>query len=163
MALTVETVRKICDIVNKDPDCRLVINSNINSPVLEMAGLAGSVRNMILISGDFIPPLATRSINDMLGRKVDNSKLLCIGITAATSKAILKERKSLPELHSCSAISRIHWGVHHTATWVHMKDDSEFVFDWHATLNIYDPLLSRAADWIDAKGEVFARNFRGFT
>ena len=162
MALTVETVRKICDIVNKDTDCRSVINADVPSPVLQLTGLAGAARNLVLISGDIIPPLATRSINEMLGRKVDNTKLLCLGITVATQKAILRERKSLPELHACAAISRVHWGVHHTATWVRMKDDSEYAFDWHATLNIYDPLLSRAEEWMEAKGAVFARNFGGF-
>ncbi len=158
MSLTVETVRKICNIINKDSECRSVIRPAVQAPLLEMAGLAGAARNLILISGDIIPPLATRSINDMFGREVDNTKLLCLGITLATQKAILNER----QLHSCAAVSRVHWGVHHTATWVSMKDQSGYVFDWHATLNVFDPLLSRAEDWTEARGSVFARHFSGF-
>jgi hypothetical protein len=46
--------------------------------------------------------------------------------------------------------------------WVRMKGDTEYVFDWHATLNIYNPILSQAADWPQALNEVPAASFRGF-
>ena len=54
-----------------DADCRVVITNDFNSYLLERFALAGAARNLMLISGDLIPPLATRTINQMLGRKVD--------------------------------------------------------------------------------------------
>jgi hypothetical protein len=126
-----------------------------------MTGLAGAVRNLMLIAGDILP-FSTRSFSDILGNKPDNTRLLCLGIVVVTQKAILAQRNTLPEMASCAAVSRVHWGVHHSATWIRMKDGSEYVFDWHATLNIFDPLLSRNEDWPEAKGAVFRRHFTGF-
>jgi hypothetical protein len=57
----------------------------------------------------------------------------------------------MPEVHTAVGIHRVHWGVHHKATWIRMEDDSEYVFDWHAILKIHDPAISKAEDWVKAQ------------
>lgn len=84
------------------------------------------------------------------------TRKLCIGIVAATVKPLIMSVRQgkLPGVHTAGGINRVHWGTHHAATWIRMEDDSEYVFDWHATLKIYDPAISTAEDWMQAKNAV---------
>lgn len=167
MALSKETARKIIEAVALNPDCRKSIDSypaleifKTISPtylLLRFSHLAGSVRNMGLVAKSMF-----------LGKKLQDdpeaTSLLCIGITTVTVIAIhiaLKQKK-IPEVHTASGIHRVHWGVHHEATWIRMKDDSEYVFDWHATLKIQDPAISKAEDWVKAQKAINYVLFSGF-
>lgn len=87
-----------------------------------------------------------------------------IGIALVTSKAILNaiSRGKLPEVHGSNTTHRIHWETHHEATWIRMKDDSEYIFDWHATLKVRDPAISKVEDWMIAKTAINFVLFSGF-
>lgn len=164
MALSKETARKIIEAVTIDTECQNAIEPNptlqkiggmLNPTtgfLLEFSHLAGSVRNAaMMLQGKYV------------GDKEFDEKI-CLGIALVTFKAILKAIKQgkLPEIHTASSIHRVHWGIHHEATWIRMKDDSEYVFDWHATLKMRDPAISKAEDWLIAKTAINFVLFSGF-
>ena len=170
MALSQETAKKIIDVVAADADCRNSIESSgsVNATInpvpdllfnqyLRFKGLAGSVRNIPLVMHGIV---SGKSPED----DPETTAKLCIGIVAVTVKAIIAaiRQGKLPEVKSSSAISRVSWKIHHSATWVRMTDDSEYVFDWHATLLILDPRLSKAENWVKAQGAINFVLFRGF-
>ena len=171
MALSKETAKKIIGAVAIDADCRNAIepppdtvNATVNpvsdllfNSALRFTHLAGSARNIPLVLQGIISGKNPEDDPEATAK-------LCIGITAVTVKAIhnaLRQGK-LPEVQSSSAISRVHWKVHHSATWVRMKDGCEYVFDWHATLKIQDPAISKAENWVKAQGAVNYVFFQGF-
>jgi hypothetical protein len=118
---------------------------------------AGSVRNIPLVAKGIIQG---KNLED----DPEATAKLCIGITAVTVKAIHNaiRQSKLPEVHGCSGTHRVHWGVHHEATWIRMKDGSEYVFDWHATLKINDPVISKADDWQNGRTGINFVLFAGF-
>ena len=164
MALSKEIAGKIIEVIAADAECRKSIQPNpaldLISPMtglLELTRLAGSVRNIPLVLKNILQNKKPEDDAEM-------TKLLCIGIVAATVKPLIAavRRKGLPGVHTAGAISRVHWGVDHTATWIRMEDDSEYVFDWHATLKITDPAISKAPDWMRAQNAVNYIFFAGF-
>ncbi|MBK7708255.1 MAG: hypothetical protein IPJ30_21510 [Acidobacteria bacterium] len=92
------------------------------------------------------------------------TRKLCLGIVAATVKPLILavRQGKLPGVHTAGAVSRVHWGVDHTATWIRMEDGSEYAFDWHATLSIRNPAISKAADWEVARNAISYVFFAGF-
>jgi hypothetical protein len=169
MALSKETARKIVEAVAVDPNCRSSIEPNnalnqmgsILNPgtdlLLRFTHLAGPVRNIPLVAKGIIQG---KNLED----DPEATAKLCIGITAVTVKAIHNaiRQSKLPEVHGCSGTHRVHWGVHHEATWIRMKDGSEYVFDWHATLKINDPVISKADDWQNGRTGINFVLFAGF-
>ena len=160
MALSKETAGKIIEIVATDTECRRIIEPNASLPsfnpgtalFLRFSHLAGSVRNAgMMMQGKYV------------GDK-DFDEKICLGIALVTFRAILNGIKQgkLPELHTAGSTHRVHWGTHHEATWIRMKDDSEYVFDWHATLNLRDPVISKIEDWEKAQNGINYFLFRGF-
>jgi hypothetical protein len=87
---------------------------------------------------------------------------LCLGVALYTFKALLKNISKIPELRAAATCHRVHRGTHHEATWLRMQDESQYVFDWHATLNIYNPLISRFEKWQNADDEIPLIHFGGF-
>ena len=160
MVLSLENAASIVEAVAAEAKCWKSIepyadNWYINvvavqNKVLEHVQLAGAVRNVFLLPFDVEDP------------KV--SKLLCVGIACETVVAIHAAMKTgrLPNIASCSSIHRVFKGTHHDATWVRMKDDREYVFDWHATLKVRDPAISKAADWMEGRWGVRYASFSGF-
>lgn len=164
MALSKETARKIIEAVTIDAECQNAIEPNpalqkslgILNPttefLLRFSHLSGSVRNAaMMLQGKYV------------GDKEFDEKI-CLGIALVTFKAILNAIKQgkLPEVHTAGSTHRVHWGTHHEATWIRMKDDSEYVFDWHATLKLRDPAISKNEDWMNAKGAINFVLFSGF-
>ena len=165
MALSKETARKIIEVVAADKECREAIQPHPNldllvtvpSLLMEFTQTAGSVRNIPLVLKNILQNKKPEDDEEM-------TKLLCIGIVVATVKPLVAavRQGKLPGVHTANAISRVHWGVHHTATWIRMKDDSEYAFDWHATLKVSDPAISKAEDWVKAQNAVNYVLFFGF-
>ncbi len=164
MALSKETARQIIEVVAADAECRKAIQPNpildlLNpaSGLLEFTHLAGSVRNIPLVLKNILQNKKPEDDAEM-------TKLLCIGIVVATVKPLVTaiRQKRLPGVFTASAVSRVHWGVDHTATWIRMEDKSEYAFDWHATLKVSDPAISKAEDWMKAKNAVNYVLFSGF-
>lgn len=156
MALARKTAGKIIDLVAADVNCQRAIQPESNTDflwvmqdlALEFTHTAGAFRNLAMIFSGKGPGDPTFD------------ERICLGIALVTANAIRKG--NLPEVRSVATCHRVHWWVHHEATWVRMRDESEFVFDWHATLTIRDPAISRLENWIDAKMAVNYRIFLGF-
>lgn len=164
MALSKETAQKIVEAVIIDSDSQNAIEPNpalqkalgmlnpTTEVLLRFSHLSGSVRNIaMMMQGKYV------------GDKEFDEKI-CLGIALVTFKAILKAIKQgkLPEVHTANSIHRVHWGIHHEATWIRMKDDSEYVFDWHATLKVRDPAISKAEDWMKAQTAINFVLFQGY-
>lgn len=165
MALSKDTAGRIIEVVAADMNCRKAIepypNLGFVNPLtglwLEFTHTAGSVRNI---------PLVLKSIvtNKKPEDDPEMTRKLCLGISFATTKPLytaIKQGK-LPGVHTVSTIHRVHWGVDHDATWIRMEDGSKYVFDWHATLKIRDPAISRETDWENAGLAINYVLFSGF-
>jgi hypothetical protein len=164
MALSKSTADAIVAAVAADTACLRAITPNptldkfaeltnpLTSTVLELTGAAGSVRNFAMILAGKGP-----------GDPVFDDRI-CLGIVAVTVKAIhgAMRASKLPEVRACSGLHRRHWGVEHEATWIRTADDSEYAFDWHATLKPRDPLISKAEDWVVARNAINYVFFKGF-
>jgi hypothetical protein len=161
MAISMEAAKKIVNAVAADARCCKAIEPNPNgvyyNPIgtwaLEFTQSAGGVRNLQMI-------FAGKGPGDE-----DFDRKICLGIVAQTVTAIHAAMKAqqLPEVRSCSGIHRVRWGIHHESTWVRMADDTEYVFDWHATLRVRDPAISKVSDWMDgnAVNYVFFQGWNG--
>jgi hypothetical protein len=164
MALSKETADVIVRAVMADGPCQKAISPNptleaINyyssplvSAALQFGGLAGSVRN------------AAMMVTGVGAGEPDFDARICVGIAAVTVAAINRVIKAglLPLVHACAPCHRVHWGTHHQATWIAMKDDSQYVFDWHATLSARDPIVSTSDNWDAATGGINYLFFSGF-
>ena len=164
MTLSKNTADQIVAAVAADTACQKAIVPNPTletladwtspgaSLVLEFGGLAGGVRNFAMIMRGLGP-----------GDPVFDERI-CLGIAAVTIKAIHKAMRAqqISGVASCSGIHRVHWGVEHEATWIRTTDDGEYVFDWHSTLRLKDPRISKASDWMVAGSAVNYVFFKGF-
>jgi hypothetical protein len=162
MALTKQVAQKIVDAVADDSECWRVIEPPASrdpkvramTRVLEYTETAGSFRNVLLMAMGKEPGDPTFD------------RLICQGVQVVTQKAILKWMRAnrLPEVRSCAGAHRITgiFRVHHQATWVRMRDDAEYVFDWHATLRVRNPVISKLPDWLVARNGLLFEQFEGF-
>lgn len=151
---------KIVHAVASDPRCQKAIQplpqADVLAPVADLAlrftHTAGAVRNAAML-------LQGKGPGDP-----EFDQKICLGIVAVTVKAIMDavRARRIPEVLSVSGTHRVHWGVHHEATWVRMADDTEYVFDWHATLKVRDPAISKADDWLQARRAINFVLFQGF-
>jgi hypothetical protein len=157
MALSLEVAKRIVDVVAADINCKKIIEPLSVSPnpltdiVLEQTQTAGAVRNI---------PWVAAWINNNIS-KDEMDKHTCLGVTQVTVEAILKAR--IPGVRSCSGSHRVHWGTDHEATRIRTDDDGEYVFDWHATLKLRNPTISKAEDWVAATNAVHFARFKGFS
>jgi hypothetical protein len=171
MSLSVYQGQVVISIVAADPDCRKVIRHPgqnettvqtifgwlsggiIQWAVLERLGIAGWVRNAFagLVLSESDPRF---------------QRLLCGGIVAVTVAALDKKKGMLPGLRDVQGASREPraWGVNwaHFATLLLMNDNTNYVFDWHKTLNISNPWVSKQDDWQIAQNEIPFSDFQGF-
>jgi len=160
MALSRETAGKIVEVVAADANCRKAIQPkpelDFLNPgtalLLEFSHLAGSVRNLAMMAqGKYV------------GDPVFDERI-CSGIAVVTQNAIyaaIKQGK-LPDVRTAGATHRVHRTVHHQATSIDMIDGSIYVFDWHATLKIQDPVISKLDDWRNAENAINYVMFFGF-
>jgi hypothetical protein len=93
---------------------------------------------------------------------------VCTGIAEATAKAINDALKRAPAGATLGAVlradsqDRVGTTTAHTATGIWMRDKSNYVFDWHATLRVGDPMLHKTtADFSAGNGVLFSQ-FTGF-
>lgn len=157
--LTVDEAKAMVKAVAADPECTRRIKS-ILSAVPSGWGVSGGIRNfgMAIVN--------TYSFNrffDPSDPEID--AIVCTGIAAQTALAIAKAAKTTPALRnvkSTSTVSRVLNGVDHTATLIVMTSKS-YVFDWHATLDVNDPLLYPSpADFDKGSNSVTLKAFKGF-
>ncbi len=148
MPLTRATAAKIIQIVKADPVASSRIKSLFSEVIPDSWGWTGSIRNISMIFEDPTDPAV--------------SNLVCVGISDAASLAIdaaLKQAPGIPEVVSSESLNRTVHKVEHTATLVNMKDSSAFVFDWHATLNIDNPMISAKSDWLQGINAILFSDF----
>jgi hypothetical protein len=158
MSLSRAQAQAVIDIVAADPDCQKIIRSPghpeggtatqvfgwvsggiIYWRVLERFGLAGWVRNA----------LAEPFVDDHQWQK-----MICGGIVAVTVAAIDPKRGRVPGLKDVEGSQREPGGWAHFATLLKMKDGTEYIMDWHKTLVISNPWVSRHRDWKVATNEI---------
>jgi hypothetical protein len=166
LALTRSIATQIVETVQADPECKRRIpkvydDAIIKSPLSRglgeafgSIGIAGSLRNLsnpkMFLVPDYEPTQA-------------ESDLACTGIGTATAAALSARSKREPGFPVASAdtVSRQSaiLGTHHTATTVKLRSGETFVFDWHATLMIGNPMIHPAVDaWMhDLDGILFSR------
>lgn len=168
MSLSPAQGQAVINIVAADPKCQKIINNPgypqtpgmeffgwisggiIQWRILEKFGLAGWVRNA----------LAGAVLKESDHRYQD---LLCGGIVAVTVAALDPKRGSVPGLKDVEGSSREPGGWAHFATLLKMKDGTEYIFDWHKTLVISNPWVSRHRDWKVATNEIPFKSFTGFS
>jgi hypothetical protein len=140
MALSIATATWIVDCVRSDSDCLRQIQSVLTHVFPESWGITGGVRNL-----GFMAALKSPQVAD---------PYICTGIADVTAAAIEKRLKEPPgrgDIQSVMTIGRrppmLTIGKHefmpvdHAATLIQMSDGSKYVFDWHATLNVNDPMM----------------------
>ena len=145
MTLSRDVANKIVNAVASDPVCKKAIQPSpvfdllFGGPMLalELTGTAGSARNAAML-------LQGKGPGDQ-----DFDEKICLGIALATANATRKA--AISEVRSVATAHRVSLGIHHEGTWVRMEDDSEYVFDWHATLRVRDPMISTFDDWQQAQ------------
>lgn len=153
MSLTRVIAAKIVWAVQRDSNTRRRImggRAGTSASILpDSWGVSGAIRNWRLVLTGADP----------MDRDV--AAIVCTGISDAAIVAINNARRNDAEIPEADLIHRCRWGVHHYAVRVTMNG-SEYVFDWHATLNVDNPMISRANDWTTARGAVTFSNFTGF-
>lgn len=165
MPLTREQVKIAIEIVAADSMCNRVIQPdpgpdgglglvpNFRQAVLETFGLSGWTRNAqaYVLNGAGLMDQGTYE------------QLMCGGIAAVTVAALRPRRIRIPHLQAVEQTDpRSAGGWAHIATLLRMDDNAEYVLDWHKTLNVYNPWVSRYADWWEARNEVPFVGFFGF-
>lgn len=147
--------RLICIIVASDPEARKRIDSNIPNIMPSRWGVSGSLRNWgyVAIGAD--------------ASEAEYADRVCTGISDACSAAIngavkAKDARVRSVKHAVP-VSRVRFGVDHTAVRITMTDDQNHMFDWHATLEAKNPMLHRTeALWVKGDGGVTLDDFEGF-
>ncbi|USN98079.1 MAG: hypothetical protein H6810_07770 [Phycisphaeraceae bacterium] len=143
-------------VVKNDPTSVSRVSSWLSSVMPTGLGWTGSVRNLgyVVTLQDPTDPTTAAKV--------------CTGIAEATSTAINRAIKSdkvpLVGVKAATMIDRVspHAGVYHTATKVVTAEGGEAVFDWHATLEIDNPMISKVDDWLNCTGETPAKLFKGW-
>src|SRR4029450_3378779 len=115
-------------------------------PLFSSAGMAGEINNALMYPAELLPPKAC-SLNDFI------STHACTGI-ANTAMAILNSalphddrlRAVVKTVDVTSRTSGV-LGVVHDAVLVTTTNDRQLVFDWHATLDPWHPLITPYEDW----------------
>ncbi len=152
--LTVSDAKAVVDTVRNDPKCRRRIESWLSTVLPDSIGLAGGLRNVGLM------------IRDWDAEKPETVAKVCVGIAAQTADAINSAAKSNPSLRRIAQANdtdRTFGGTYHVATRVQMIDGSAYVFDWHATLNVDNPLIYPSTlDFRNSAGAVTFEAFHGF-
>jgi hypothetical protein len=163
MSLTKDDVGSVIKVINSDPECQKRISSFIDDVLPDTLGISGATRNWGYVFGNIFT-------FGYWGDPTDKefADRVCTGIAEATANAINNAitntcNPGLINFKGAGNVDRVLRGTSHTATSIIMKDDSRYVFDWHATLNIENPMLYKSlVDWkLDRNGVVYA-DFSGW-
>lgn len=155
----------IVDAVAADPACRQYIPTV--SPFFIAQRGAGGLRNFVNMSAEGMAWVGVKAV-ELARAKPDATKYAkdywekqgvdqaCTNIAAVTDAAITAaiQRRSIPAwVKAARPVSRVpsrdnHVLADHTATGIDTADGKTYVFDWHATLMLRNPLISRSlAEW----------------
>ncbi len=150
--LTRSLAAKIVEVVGKDATCKTRITSSFGNLPAGW-GISGGLRNISIMGLDLFNPWSD-------GPSAEETKLVCTGIAEATAAAITKAK--IPYLKLATDVDRSS-GVYHVATGITLHSDRVYVFDWHATLIIDNPLIYPSLeDFRKSKGAVTYASFTGF-
>ena len=171
MALTRGQAKAIVDAVRKDSGCVKQIESWLSYLMPDGAGLTGVGRNIYYSAANL---LTLR--NPLNSTYPDVAPYVCHGIAkkvASTINAAVKARR-LPDVELAMQMVRVvpviadvkyirRYACTHWACRIRMTDKSEYVFDWHQTLNISNPIIYRKGSWSTAKSGTGTQvcNFKG--
>ena len=161
MALTEEQAAAIVTVVGNDPDCQKVLQRGSAAP----SSNRGAIRNAILLLVFGKDPKKNPEIEPYV----------CTGVARITAEALnkvmLAEKKAkkpkscrkLPFLHYAKESQERESPVFHTATAVTLTDGKVYVFDWHATLALFNPMIypSEGA-FLNKQGGVLYGDFTGW-
>jgi hypothetical protein len=168
LSLTRSIAALIVEAVAEDPECRRLIPKSYDSAPISnpasralgramgKAGIAGSARNMSHLGAFLIPGYQPSQ---------EESDEACTGIAAAAMEA-LNAAAGDPTFPVASAdtVSR-KLGVlkvEHTATKVTLRSGESYVFDWHATLMIENPMVHPSVDaWMNGLDGVLFSQWTG--
>jgi len=159
MKLTRGLAKAIVDVVALDKEAQRRIDSVLAYALPDALGGAGGIRN-------FGFALVETYFGDGNPTKEQDS-LVCYGITEHTSQLIntaikkSKQDSMLRTIKKASYVNRDLYGMPHQATLVCFQDDTQVVFDWHATLNSKNPLIYPSSD--DFTKGTNSVNFDSFT
>jgi hypothetical protein len=148
--------------VAADPESAKRIDSDFAALLPASWGIAGGVRN----AGYVALYMAT------FGKYGDASEKefadrVCVGIADATAaainRAIANKDRRVRRILQATTVDRVLRSVVHTATRIVMNDSQEHVLDWHATLEIKNPLMFRlVSDWTKGLHGVTLEDFQGW-
>jgi len=185
MALSKRTASEIVKAVSRDPNCKDAIDSVLAYFLPDDFGWAGGVRNFMMVFADS-PNYALEDIVNAYRRstatKGDKTeryvapklfpreaprvdRLICTGIAEATAKVInssLKTSTILSGTVESANMTGRNTGIAHAGTLVKMLDGSKYIFDWHMTLSVGNPLIFRAENWHQRTGGKEFDKFIGF-
>jgi hypothetical protein len=169
----------IVDAVAADAACRQYIPTV--SPFFLAQRGAGGLRNFVNMSAEgaawvgvkavelvHAKPDATQYAKDYWEKQgVDQA---CTNIADVTDKAITLaiQQKRIPQwVTAARPVSRSpsktnHVLAEHTATGVQTADGKVYVFDWHATLMLRNPLISRSLDEWQSGNDPYRSAFSTF-
>lgn len=164
MPLSVETARKLVDVVSKDQESRRRVDSWIRWFAVTQqghgpssAGVAGVIRNFAMAAVNMDP--SERDSNAF--------RWSCDGIAEATAiainKAIQLDRKRFSGIVSAEEQARKE-GYSHTGTLINLEGGSRYVFDWWKSLDVMNPHIFRYDDFMNDRGRsVPFQDFLGFS
>ena len=151
--LTREMADAIVKAVGNDASCRLLLPRWSAFKVFGGIGHAGTARNLWNNSAENIAGLEKRGL-DRIGFP-ETGKLIrdhwdrvgdtqaCTGVAETTARTLTRVAGTpgYEFLVRASALDRSPNDSFHTATEVDVSNGKSYVFDWHATLDISDPLI----------------------
>ena len=189
MALHRGIAAAIVEVVRKDKTCQERIRSGFGV-LPATAGIAGSARNVAMMVAN-APMLwgAIAGLTGVMAGTVRGAQLIategrvspvnwlptqgqdpyiCVGVAEATRDAIKAAIRraapgsSLGLIRDADQADRDSTTAH-AATGVTMKDGKRYIFDWHCTLRIGDPMIfASQQDWDRTEGGVLFSMFNRF-
>jgi hypothetical protein len=148
MALSRGLALAIVTVVENDPECKRRIDSPLSTLLPDDWGLAGGIRNFGFALAETYKALADGRYSAQPSAAQDD--LVCYGIRDATIDALKTAILGTAPGGSLSLVADVGYVIRdnpivHTATLVTLVDKSDYVFDWHATLNPGNPLIYPSA------------------
>jgi len=153
--------------VRHDPQCAEVMPKVSAFKFFTPARHAGTARNALNNAAANLAAVEGRAFRALgfqkAGKVIEDywdvigSKEACTGIAAITAKALSRVRgqRGYEFLIDAGAIDRMPTHLahdFHTATAVTVEGNRVYVFDWHSTLDLGNPLIFQSSDAFQADG-----------
>jgi hypothetical protein len=166
MALSRGMAAAIIKVVSSDPECRRRIKSPLAAVLPDNWGIAGGVRNYGFALAETYKAIAKGGFSAQPSKEQDD--LVCYGIRDATIEALERAIKKAKTGDTLKSILEVTYSnrdnpIVHTATKIVLSGKDDYVFDWHATLNIDNPLIYPSEKAFEGNtGAVTFEKFTGF-